>query len=488
MFPESPSNFLLLLIGCVLAFSGHSASAQSLTSVREWTNTDGKKLKAELLVFGKEADEGIVRLRMSDGVVHKIEEASLSREDRALILKERFKSQFRSNFNARMDAHFFYSKLIPEQDEEESTIAYIGNDEKGGWLRVKVSLKSGAAKDGVALMIVGKGAPPIRIEYGSEDLEFYAGNVQLDLSLTKHSADLATLLESPDAIKFVIEKGDKTYSEVVLSDTELKSLTRVSSAFRKLAELSTDHVWWATFRDLDIDEINARLKAEEEAKMMAAQKPEPEKQQPLTEKLTWQTEATGETFDAVLLGFERQRATFDSRAVPVLELTAANREVLAALRMEHSLKANWHPVDDGFGWYWPKDDSCRNVLIFAVERETGKPRLFLQQKFDIAPTGRPTSARIRGKVVDLDLPFPVSNGAMKLRAETETTVWLPLREEYCEVLMIASPALEGLRFEHQTADGEMKKGDLTEAEFDASVESIEVFRLWHSLVKTVESR
>ncbi|MGY8641436.1 MAG: hypothetical protein ACKVJU_10115 [Verrucomicrobiales bacterium] len=219
----------LLLLALVISQSG--AQAQALLPSGEWTNSDGKKLRAELLVFGAESEKGLVRLRMKNGTVHKIPEDSLSRIDRALILKEQLKAQYRSDFNTRMDGYFYYAKKIPAKEEDDRTIAYVGNDSKGAWVRLRANLKGGIGKDGLALMIMGVGAQPIRIEYTADDIEFFRGGAQLDLSLTKHNESFGTFLKDSKKMEFLIENANKNYREIPLNDNEISALRQVSATF-----------------------------------------------------------------------------------------------------------------------------------------------------------------------------------------------------------------------------------------------------------------
>ncbi|MDC0258861.1 hypothetical protein OAK43_01375 [Verrucomicrobiales bacterium] len=475
-----------------------NAQAQALLPSREWTNTDGKKLRAELLVFGKESEQGLVRLRMKNGTVHKVEESSLSRIDRALILKEQLKAQYRSDFNTRMDAYFYYAKKIPAKEEEDRTIAYVGNDLKGAWIRLKANLKGGIGKDGLALMIMGVGAPPIRIEYTAEDIEFFRGGAQLDLSLTKHNEALGTFLKDSEKMKFLIEDADKNYREIPLNDNEISALSQVSATFEKFRDLTSDTTWWATFKGIDPALL---VKQEAEKETPPIPQPIPEIPKPLSEIVTWEIKATGEKFDAALKTFDRKKAIFQNDptdAATARELLAAdlifeNREVLTALRIKNSLTEIRHPIDDRLNCYWPAiadkahDRTGQNLILFAVDRETEKPRLFLQQRYETPPSNRPVSARIRGKVLELDLPFELNGDTMKVRDASNTRVYFALPEDFCDVLLVATPALEGFQFSHKLNDGTETTGEFTEAEFKASIEAIEIFRLWHSLVKTEKS-
>ena len=229
--------------------------------------------------------------------------------------------------------------------------------------------------------------------------------------------------------------------------------------------------------------------------------PVPKIPKPLSEIMTWEIQATGEKFDAALMKFERRKAIFQkdptdaatARELLTSALIFENREVLTALRIKNSLTEIWHPIDDHLNWYWPAiddkvhDRTGQNLILVAVDRETEKPRLFLQQRYETPPSNRPVSARIRGKVIELDLPFELDGDTMKVRDASNTRVWFALPEDFCDILVVATPAMEGLKFTHKLNDGTETSGEFTEAEFKASIEAIEIFRLWHSLVKTEKS-
>ncbi|NNE91325.1 MAG: hypothetical protein HKN23_06730, partial [Verrucomicrobiales bacterium] len=254
--------FIAILAIVGMTFS-ESSSAQAISEMRDWTNQDGKKIQAELLTFGDESNDGLVRLRLKTGSVFKVNPETLTRADQALILKARFENRFRSKFSERMNAHFFYSKKVPADEQRKKTVAYIGNDFEGAWLRIKAFVNSDVAVRGIAFLAVGQGTEPIRIEYDEDSIEFDRGSATLDLSLTKHADAFATLLENPEKMKLVIENETGIYSEIKLSDSEIEALGEVIRAYGDLKSLTTDHIWWTTFQGIDPVEFTELLRAKE---------------------------------------------------------------------------------------------------------------------------------------------------------------------------------------------------------------------------------
>ncbi|NNE90673.1 MAG: hypothetical protein HKN23_03415 [Verrucomicrobiales bacterium] len=178
----------------------------------------------------------------------------------------------------------------------------------------------------------------------------------------------------------------------------------------------------------------------------------------------------------------------ETRSHDLDDLSPAGREILAARRLELSLNQTWHPHDETFAWYWPKNWTdpnnrvARRTFLFAINRETGESKLFLQQRYDSPDAPPIANCRIRGKTVQLDLMFNVNKDALKLRSPGNTKLWLPVSDDFARVLLTASPALEGLNFEIKSPLAEPQSGDFTAEEFAASLEAIEIYRAWKSLV------
>ena len=463
---------------------------QAILDERVWTNEDGKRIRAELLKFGKEADKGLVRLRVKGGSVYTLAPETLSREDQAVILKARFEHLFRTRFNEGMAAHFFYSKKVPRDSEGKKTVAYIGNDFEGSWMRIKVYLPSEIASKGVSLMFIAKGTEPLSLPYGEEDINRGRSYSTIDLSLTKHANEVAKLFNEPGSVKIVIKSSDGIYTQVKLSSSEAAGLKEVAQAFRSLASLTTDHVWWSVFQGLDPTEI---AKLQDEKKMEAPLvENQPEPSGPVLPLQEWTLEKSGKSFLAEVIGFDRHRVIFKPdggplRSEPLESLSPQDRSVLAERRLELELYQSWHPYDDEYTWYWPKNWTDpgerirKQALLFAINRETGAPRLFLQQRFDTDSAVSISSSKLKSPKVSLDLDIH-GGTAMQLRSQENTVIWLPLSEDYASLLLIASAALESLEYDLAPASGSHQVGEFTGEEFEASVEAIEIYRAWHSLI------
>lgn len=486
-----PPPFLTLVVAMILLAAGNCFS-QAISPLREWTNNDGKKIRAELLAFGNETQKGLVHLRLKGGAVYKVKPETLTREDQAIILKAKFDKLFRSSFSNRMEAHFFYSKKIPADEQDENTIAYIGNDIEDGWIRLQTYLPSRQAEDGVALMAVRTGADSIRVEFDEDDIEFDRRYALLDVSLTNHADEFAELLADPSDLKFIIESSNGSFSEIELTHPEKLALQEVSQTFQALNPLTTDHVWWTTFTEMERAEFDELRKKDEEP-------PEPvvpampKEKEPILPSQPWTMEGNGNTFTAAVMGFDREKVLFrldseKSQSIPLEELSPSNREVLAARRLELSLYQTWHPHDEKFAWNWPlswtepDDRISKQAILFVIDRETGEPGLFLQLQFNQPDAPSIASCRLQGKSVAIDLAFPVKHSTLKLRSSSRTTLWLPISEDAAEILVVASPALEGFTSEIDSPTAGVQKGEFSDKEFEASLEAIEIYRAWKSLV------
>lgn len=495
----SRSTVLSLLIAILFGSAGNG-HGQAILEMREWTNADGKKIRAELLTFGNELRQGKIRLRLAGGKVFTLAPDALSREDQAIILKTKFEKLFRGRFSERMNAHFFYSKRISAAEQDDGTVAYIGNDIEGGWMRMRLNLDADRADECSAILLVRQGADSVRIGVSEDDVDYGRGSATVDVSLTDESDRVANLFTQPNQVRILLEDKRGKFSELKLSAAEGLALQEVSTAFRDLQHLTDDHVWWTTFQEISEKEF-ASLMAERNPPPEPP-KPEPSKViEPIVPMRDWTIAETEGAFRAEVMSFDRNRIVFrgEDRKVTLhglTDLTPENRSVLAEARLRHALGRNWHPYDDRFAWHWPidKTDSDARLayegLLFVIERETGKPGLFFQVTSgapdETDPKSRPSEWMLTGLKIPMDLEFRPSPGTRKLRTLDRTTWWFPVSDEYAEVLVVASPALEGLRIGTELAGEAAEPVLLGDAEFKASIEALEIFRAWMSLLNEGE--
>ena len=483
---------LLLIAGCALLFfSASPAFSQAMMKEREWTNADGKKVRAELLDFVDDS----VRFRMANGSVFKVDPRSLIREDQAVLLKARIDHFFRNQFSEKSDAHFFYSKRIPKDGRDGNTVAYIGNDPGEAWLRLKVNADPDIADRGAKVLLIGEAAGPIEIPYDEDDIGGGRQQAIIDLSLSKHRDTVSRIFENPSLARIVIESDQGIYTEVPLSREEKIAIQEVVSTYESLLPLTTDHVWWTTFQGVDIETFRELTRVEPEPdENTPTVMPIPNTdQKPVLPIQTWEIESSGDSFTAAVSGFDRHRVLFlledgSTRATSVEELTRVGRESLASARMKHAFYKSWHPIDEDHSWYfphhWPDPDerTAQALILFAINRETGRPELFLQQCFKNKEAVGINSCTLKAGEVFADIELPVDRGTLKLREKNGTKVWIHLNREICELLLVASPALEKLSSRITPETGSPQSDEFSEHAYEASMEAIEVFRAWHSLL------
>lgn len=485
MKPVLPTAVLAIALACVLPVYSQSVKE------RVWTNLNGKKIRAELLMAGYHSGDDTIQLRIKGGNIFKVDPATLIREDQALILKTIFEKSFRSRYNKDMGAHFFYSKQAGKEDNEK-TVAYIGNDHRSAWMRMKVRAHPGLVNDGTRIMIIGEGHP-VRINYTPEDVEAGRGNSSIDLSLTKYGENVSSLFSNPGRLKILIETESGRYTEVRLSKPEKQGLKEVADAFLTLSKLTTDHVWWTTFQGLDPEVFKKTL--EDEAMAEAAAKKNngsPVDSGPLLPSQEWNEERNQTVFTGELTGFTRHLAKFlcegdSERLVPVGNFDKAGRELLVSTRQARALYESWHPYDDEYIWHWPKrwNESAERIekqaILFAVNRETGDPGLFLQQRTASSSEESIVGCKLKSPGVHLDIDLHAGQ-SLKLRKPTGYIVWYRLAPEVVELFLVASPGMEDLEYEISLASGSVEKGKFSADEFRASIEALEIYRIRKSLI------
>lgn len=224
-----------------------------------------------MLTFGNELRQGKIRLRLAGGKVFTLAPDALSREDQAIILKTKFEKLFRGRFSERMNAHFFYSKRISAADQDDGTVAYIGNDIEGGWMRMRLNLDADLADECSAILLVRQGADSVRIGVSEDDVDYGRGSATVDVSLTDEADRVANLFTQPNQVRILLEDKRGKFSELKLSAAEGLALQEVSTAFRDLQHLTDDHVWWTTFQEISEKEF---------ASLMAERNPPPEPPKP----------------------------------------------------------------------------------------------------------------------------------------------------------------------------------------------------------------
>ncbi len=89
--------------------------------MREWSSTDGRRLRAELLGF----EEGGVRLRLEGGQRALVPEDRLSPSDRAELVRVRFREIYWAEPGEADNTNYYYSKLTPAGKSHEGIVGLI---------------------------------------------------------------------------------------------------------------------------------------------------------------------------------------------------------------------------------------------------------------------------------------------------------------------------------------------------------------------------
>ncbi|MEO0416561.1 MAG: hypothetical protein AAF226_16580, partial [Verrucomicrobiota bacterium] len=320
--------FRHFLFAALLVSMCPSGFSQVILNTRQWTNQSGQKMSAEMLAFGSEWDRGLVKLRRKGGQVFQVDLTTLSETDQAVILKQKVSRGFRTRSSD--EAEFFYSKRVDGRKGKPITESYIGSDPESSWVRIKNRIPVSAGSNGKALIYTGAG-DPVRIPYEFEDVEMSGGCVTVDLSLTKHTADLANLLQQPNRLRILIEKTDGSYGNHQLSANEIAAITDVVSAFRVMRRVSPDFVWWSVYKDLSDEQIAELRKPDvpEEVEMPQPVVTQgPEAIYPMNQ---WTEHQTQTAFFAEVMGFDGHRVKFrmdlgGERAMPITDLVTKNKQ------------------------------------------------------------------------------------------------------------------------------------------------------------------
>ena len=198
------------------------------------------------------------------------------------------------------------------------------------------------------------------------------------------------------------------------------------------------------------------------------------------------TDALGKTQQAEVLGFERDKIIMRDlegklSAMNTLNFEADDLELLTNKRLESSLHRAWHPIDDRNIYYWPinwKTDRRfrQQVVLLAFDSDTQKPRLILQHRLTGTPELTPLSAELSGPEATNGLKIALKD-SVKQRSSTGVTVWMPLDNKSANTLFELSSKLQTIDYLLESTEDEKQSGKMSDEEFNASIEAIEIYRM-----------
>ncbi len=490
----SPLRPLILLLFLSLLWPD-TALSQLLPS-RTWTNRDGKKMRAELLRFGKDREAHLIYLRIRGGNIYKIQPETLARKDQALILKSRFDKDFHHHHNEEEDHHSFRPYLTGGRPSISATIySEVDNNR----LALRLTLDGERLSEGAAIVLTGSDSGYIRTPYDADAVSYRKDKESLTVYLDEEADSFYRIIAGGGRPSLLVESTSKSLHPINIPPNDLTALQKVARAYRSLDQLSTDHTWWSVFQNMSAEEVTALVK-QRAGLTVAESKPamkEPAEASSIAPARDWQVLATGETINAEVAAFfgdqvELRLAGGDKRKIQIAALSPTCRNQLASIRMDHSIAQAWHPHDDVYTWYWPIDVTdpgarlAHTGLLFTIQRETGQPTLFLQTHYENAEGTGIENTKLKSSDVSLDMDFPADAPTYRLRTPDRTIEWYALPDDYVELLMVATPVLHNLELSLVAADGESSTEPMDAEAFQTSMEVVEIYRIWHSLLTMEE--
>lgn len=471
----------LLSVFVFLAAAGPILHAQALLPAQDWTSNDGKKLRAELLRFDGEN----AMLRMANGNVFSIPDSRFDRESQAILLNARLYSGFRETYSAVLNANFFYSNQLAEDDWVGRCYGYIGADSEKVWLRLAIYLTGEQLSRSNALVIEGEGAPA-RIEYDIDDIEYGESKRRryehVDISLTK-VPEAVTLFESPDDLMFFFENSEGAKIPHPLSEEERLGLNELAVHFRKAKNLAEDKALWTAFRVRKPGETDDPNSAP--AAVDPLEKFRDPDQPPLLATRPW-TNPLDQTVEAEVAGFNGQNVVLRKTDGAILEVPLggflpADQQLLVAKRLE-DFEVDFHPVDRKLRWIIPRgsDPWSRRTLMVAVDPQTKKPRLFLQQFSRRFGGQRLKSVMIRGDHMDDELRIAMDDQLDQFGGDS-TWSWVELTGETLETALTLTEARE-IYFRLYDQEDKTDTGSFRGGEVRSSKEAIALYH-WLNLVE-----
>ncbi|MFT5467000.1 MAG: hypothetical protein ACI8UO_002103 [Verrucomicrobiales bacterium] len=464
----------LFALAIFIVLTGEGLQARALLPARDWTSNDGKTIHAELLRF----DGDNTMLRMQNGSVYELPDVRFARKDQALLLFTRLKSSFRHSYSAVLNANFFYSKQLAEDDWVGRCYGYIGSDSERIWLRLALYVTGGELGRSTAIVTEGEG-DPVRVPLNFGKIEHEQSGRRdyehLDLSLIDLAYKAAPLLEAHEDLMFFFENETGVKIPHPLSEIERLALREVAIHFRKVSNLAEDKTWWTAFR--------VRKPGDPEK---TAVKTDPLDQfrdpdhTPILPIRAW-TNALDQTVRASLSGFNGTNVVlkkYDGELleIPLGSLQPTDQQLLIGKRLEN-FSVGEHPIDRDNRWYWPArggaDRLSRQTLLVAVDPQTNKPRLFLQQHSREFNGQRFSHSFLRGDLMDKEFRIPL-DGQLDQFGGDSTWSWMELTGENLEsTLQFAESNM--IYYRIYDSDARSDTGAFRRAEVAASKEAISLY-------------
>lgn len=482
-------NFLTAGIAICFGFWTAPASAQVLVPAREWTSSDGKTMLAELLRF----DGANARFRLKNGNVHEVLDDRFSRKDQATLLKARFDSDFRRSYSDVLNANFFYSKHLAEDDWIGRCYAYIGSDADSVWLRFTMYPRAQTLSEAVAILLVGAG-PQVRLEYESGEVDSGRGKKgaweNVDISLSKLADQVLPLLEASDEFGVFLEDEAGAKYPFVLTREEQAAFRDVAAHYRKIADLASDKAWWTAFRVLkpgekDEPENGAVAQADPLARFR-----DPDRAAVIPSR-PW-TNALDQTLEAAVIGFNGGAVVLretggDLREVPLTGFVDEDQHLLLKTRLDGTFERSVHPIDDGLQYYWPAswglDQTSHQGLILAIDPQTKEPHLILQSYTGKLGGEKLARTLFRGDQMDREIEISMAQ-QISLQSDPDTWGWLSLTGDALEAVLPLAES-KAIYFRLFASDDREDNGAFRSNEVRATQEAIALYQ-WLEMVSLPE--
>ncbi len=414
------------------------AQFDSLLPLRDWTSSDGKKIKAELLGF----QENQAQLRMENGQRVLVPEERFALPDQAELVRARLLNHYRVNLAEGINTQFISSMEIPESRANEGVVSHISMGPNRFTMGIMVFGLDFDMGDYNQVDFADGTGGTFSFPYKDNEVT-RVGNppnvkTRVVVSVLKvHNMELVPLLDTGlenGKLKISVSRSGKNTIDLKLSEEERAGLRDVLHGFKKaqklvkagvLAEARLDtQTFGAAGQSPEASMAtapNALLLEEEEA---ALERFRSNQGQGRFGDMTWTPQDAGGKPELVRglgwigSGAVIRTASGEVKKVPFEELDSGGQRALFDERLkelagkEPTKKAKW-------SYYYPEgwDDrrvDYSNCLFFATTSDNKKPWLFLHA-YSGGLRGEPlTHATITGGVLEKAYKIEVSPAASRI--------------------------------------------------------------------------
>jgi hypothetical protein len=414
------------------------AAGQALLPMRQWVSNEGKKIEAELLGF----DATQAQLRMPNGQRVMVPDERFSPVDQAELVRARLRHECWSTTKAATRTDYFYSLKTPENRRNDLITGYVSFGPEQFTFGLMIPTRSLNLRtydritydDGDGATYEHDYTPEAVVRWGEASRE--TTRVTTVLNAT-YGMSLVPILRKglvSGRLAITASRAGMEPAVIKISPEEQKALLDILNLFARAQVLVKSGVMKRAPLGEQV------FQTEPSAAVAAA--PSPAEDTALQRfrasrgggrfgKITWKPASSGTAVSVDGLGWIRadvvvRTAEGEVQRVPFAEIDSDNQKKIFRQRLSDF--AGSKPTSRGdYDFYYSKERQASlhayaKGLIFAQQKATGKPFLYVQGNSTRLRGAPVTQLILRGDGINQALNIPVDGKETKRHTEGKT-VW-----------------------------------------------------------------